>query len=470
MNEAQQHSLILVAVFSTTALALFVYRHIKPEHRPETLRLAIFNSVLCALAFSANTWLTGQQISDGRLQALAVAPVNFALIMMIAAICTIQARSLGTVDISPKARQFLRHTPQVFLLCFAANVATGLLWPMPVLKRFDPAPPLYLLNRAFVTVPETLFLFVAAFVSFQAAGSQEPVPRIRVQHAAFCGAQLMLVCTALNTYSVVVARVFITDDALRRSLIDSALARESWLAVTAAALYVIGFALYYEPDERARRITRFSKWRRYRRALDQRLWAFERTADPGFLEIYDRIPDAARELARRAEADGKTGEFLPDDTTKALDAFRLLALVHTGGPTQQEHLGRLIRYQEGLLRDQETRRAGWAVATTPARVRAYNMAEDPVHEPLKRVWELLKSPADPSLVAHPQWLQLAVVAAADAGLLPYAKSHVVVMDRVLTAYNNACLAAELLHASQPSAASDTSGPAAAGSSAVHTQY
>lgn len=174
MNDAQQHALGVAAIFALTGLSLLAYAALKPNNRPDTLRLAISRCVLCAAAFAANAWLAGFEIKDLRLQALAVAPVNLAIIMMVASVCTLQARSLGTVDISPRARVLLRHTPHVFLVCFSLNLAMSMIWPVPVLERFGVAPTHYLLNRAFVTAAEAFFLGVAVIVSWQATGPKNP--------------------------------------------------------------------------------------------------------------------------------------------------------------------------------------------------------------------------------------------------------------------------------------------------------
>jgi hypothetical protein len=452
VSEAQQHSLGIAAVFAATAFGLLAYTTLRPENRPETVRLAISRCVLCAAAFGANAWLAGFEIRSLRLQALAVAPVNLTIVVLVSSVCTLQARSLGTVDISPRARGLLRHTPHVFLVCFSLNLAMSMIWPVPVLERFGAAPAHYLLNRAFVTAAETLFLGVAVFVSWQATGPHEPVGRIRLQHASFLGAHALLVSTALNTYLAVCFRVFVGDDATRRSLIESALARELWLAAGAAFLYAVALALYYTGDGRTRAITRFSKWRRVRRDLDQRLWAMETGAFKRRFPTYDCVPEAARELADRAREEGSDA-FGNDQVALALDTFKLCVLAAEAGdrPSRRQAAGfdALPRYHRALLRETHRDGVGWTVATRPGDGDLHYSAEsDPLPEAVAKLRGLLSGPSPRRLVAEPQWFQLAAFAAADSGLLPPQTAARVsaagaVMERVRRAYRNALLAESL---------------------------
>jgi hypothetical protein len=450
VSEAQHHSLGVAAIFTVTAFSLLVYMLLKPENRPETLRLVISRCSLCAGAYALNAWLMGFEIADMRLQALAAAPVNFALMMTVASICTLQSRSLGTVDISPRARQILRHTPHVFLVCFAINLAMSMAFPVPVLERFGEAPTHYLLNRAFVTVTETFFLGVAAFVSWQATGPHEPVGRIRLQHASFFAAHVALVLIALNTYLAVLSRVFLNDGGLRRSLIESALAREFWIAIGAAVLYALALALYYTDDARTRAITRFSKWLRLRQSLDQRLWKMETETFKARFPNYYHLPDAAWELVERGYKEASRG-FSPDEVRLTLDTFKLFVLAANSGERQSfqpiADFDALLRYHRALLRELRSDDIAWAIAIGRGdHDVSYSARQDALPKAIRKVKELLSAPLPRRLVAEPQWFQLATLAAFDSGLLrmPHPSEPIVVMERVNRAYRNSILASRLL--------------------------
>ncbi len=448
MSEAQGHSLGVAAIFALMALSLLLYTMARPENRPETLRLGISRCALCAVAYAANAFLAGLEIGSLRLQELAVAPVNFAIMTTVATICTVQARSLGTLDISPRARQLLRHTPHAFVVCFALNLAMSMVWPVPVIERFGAAPPHYLLNRDFVTAAEAFFLGVAAFVPWQAAGPREPVGRIRLQHAAFFGAHVLLVSIALNTYSAVCFRIFVGDDPLRRSLIESTLARESWLGAGAATLYVIALALYYTNDKRMRTIALFSKWQRARRELDQRLWSLENEEFAERFPTYGLISAAAWELVERASSERSEDDFRPADVRTTLDTFKLFAIAADaeGCIRQPEDaaLASVQRYQESMLRGAATAGMSWPITSAPTPHLAYSVAADPLPQAVRMLRQFLKDRREPRLLGEPQWFQLAVLCAAHAGILTREKDRAVrrpgaVMDRVARAYQNAPL-------------------------------
>jgi hypothetical protein len=452
MSEAQQHSLGVAAIFAITALVLLAYTLSKPENRPETLRLVVSRCVLCAGAYALNAWLMGFDIRSLRLQALAGAPVNFALMMTVASICTLQARSLGTVDISPRARQLLRHTPHVFLVCFGLNLAMSMIWPVPVLDRFGSAPAHYLLNRAFVTVAETFFLSVAAFVSWQATGPQEPVGRIRLQHFSFFAAHVALVSVAVNTYFTVLFRVFLDDGGLRRSLIEAALAREFWIAVAAAVLYAFALFLYYADDARTRTVTRFSRWRHLRQSLDQRLWQIETGAFRARFPNYYCLTDAAWELVERAREEDSRN-FSPDQIRLTLDTFKLFVIVADSGSRPSHRTATdfcaLPRYHSALLREKRDGEIAWVVAAGGSGQNLiYNAKADLLPVAVRKLKELLSGSPARGFVMEPQWFQLATIAAADSGLLPQqalsiASDSKAFMERVNRAYRNSLIANRL---------------------------
>ena len=438
LSVPQGHSVALALVFALAAIGLYAYKRLRPGHRPETLGFAISRSVLCAGAFAANGLLMGLDPQSMRLQTLAAAPVNLALVMLVAGICTLQARSFGTVDVSPRACALLRHAPRALLLSFSAHLVVSLIFPAPVLDRFSAAPAYYLLNRGLVTLPEAFFLGLAGLVSLQAAGSREPVGRIRAQHASFFGGQLLLVGVALNAYSAVCFRVFVSGEASRRSLIEAALARELWLAIGAAGLYLLGFFLYYSGGERGRAISRFSGWRRARQELDQRLWRLETTGFEDHYPGHALIPWAGAELADRAAAEDDERSFRPADTRAAMEAFKLFAL----GTRDPAALAAVTHYHQGVRRHPATADMSWRIAGAPDGGILYSVAEDRTPEAAARVRLLLQDNAGPRLLVQPQWFQLAALAAAESGVLPEERARFVlrpgvIMERVAWAYQNA---------------------------------
>lgn len=110
----------------------------------------------------------------------------------------------------------------------------------------------------------------------------------------------------------------------------------------------------------------------------------------------------------------------------------------------------LNRFHNHLLKNPRTASISWRITDGDAHpAHLYSLRSDPIHEPLSKVSNLvLDNRPGPNLVAEPQWLQLAAVAAADAGLLGPEWEHRIlerraVKERVLRAYENAKLATQI---------------------------
>lgn len=447
MMEAGAHAFALALICLTTALVLLIYKALNPERRSELVRLSISRATLCGVAFAVSGVAKVVEPESYRIQVLTLAPVNLAIILVVSGICTTQARSYGTVEISPKARALLRHSKRVFLLTFGVSIALSLLWPVPAQQDFDPAPAIYLLDRALVTFPEMVFPAVAAFVAFQAARSQEPVGRIRIQQASFFVSHLVLASIGFNTFSVVCYRVFVENDELRRELIERAHVLDGVIVTVISLAYVVGVFLYYVNDDRSRAITRFNWWRRMRQRWEQRLRQLDDKSVAEQYPQYANIKVAASELIERRSHEATGDGFGYEDVRKSQLAFKFLMLTSSpsSGIDREEdaELQRLVRYQESLLRDPSTREVSWSITGQPGKEVTFDLRTDPLLEIAKRTREFLHDSRNSSqLVDQPQWFQLAVLAAAKADILPPARAGRIinrkaVMDRVSRAYRNA---------------------------------
>lgn len=444
---AGTHAFALALIFVATALVLLIYKALHPERRSELVTLSISRATLCGVAFAVSGVAKIVEPESYRIQVLTLAPVNLAIILVVSGICTMQARSYGTVEISPKARALLRHSKRVFLLTFGMSIALSLLWPVSAQQDFDPAPAIYLLDRALVTFPEMVFPAVAAFVAFQAARSQEPVGRIRIQQASFFVSHLVLASIGFNTFSVVCYRVFVENDAVRRELIDRAHMLDAIIVTIIASTYILGIFLYYVTDDRTRAITRFNWWRRMRQRWERRLRRLDDRSVSDQYPQYANIKPAAWDLIERSSHEADDGGFEYEDVRTSQLAFKLLMVTSSpsSGLDREEdaELQRLIRYQESLLRDLSTREMSWTIVGEPGGGISFDLGTDPLLEMAKRTREFLQDSRSSSrLVDQPQWFQLAVLAAARAGILPEPKARSImdgkaIMSRVSRAYRNA---------------------------------
>lgn len=450
--EAGAHAFALTLIFVVTALALWVYKAINPEHRADLVKLSISRCLLCGVAFAVSGAAKVVEPESYRLQVITLAPVNLAIILVVSGICTMQARSYGTVEFSPKARALLRHSKRVFLVTFGVSIALSLWWPVPTQQDFNPAPAIYLLDRALVTFPEMIFPAVAAYVAFQATRSQEPVGRIRVQQASFFVSHVLLALIGISTYSAVCYRVFVENDGLRRELIERSHRMDGIIVAGIALTFLLGLFLYYAKDERIRIITRFNAWRRVRERWEHRLRRLDDKTLAQQYPQYVNIKQAVGELAERANQEEKSDGCGYGDIRKAQLSFKVLTItLSSSGDLNQEadaELVRLVKYHESLLREPSTSEMSWRIIGKNKGEVAFDLRTDPLLDIAKRVREFLHHSSSTQLVSQPQWFQLAILSVAKAELLRDDKAARItngqaVMDRVSRAYNNADMAKTL---------------------------
>lgn len=441
------HAFVIALIFLATAVGLLIYKRVNPDNRTDLVKLGMYRCMWCAAAFTVSGLAKMAALESHRLQVLTLAPVNLAIIFIISAICTSQARSYGTVDISPKARSILRHSKRAFILTFGASISLSLIWPVPVQEDFQPAPAIFLLERALVTFPEMVFPAVATFVSFQAARAQEPVKRIRLQQGCLCVSHAFIAMIGLSTFSAVCFRVFVKDEALRRGLIEYSHVADGVILGTISASYILGLCLYYVGDQRAHAITRFNRWRRVRGYWENQLRRLDdKTLTEAFPE-YANIDYAAWELAERSIQEGHETTFVYQDIRKAHLTFKLLNLVSSPASglykDKDSELLTLIKYHERLLREPSTKDISWQITNASSGEAYFDLRTDSLLEVAKRVREFLHtSSSNIQLVNQPQWFQLALLSAAKAGILqahPAAQitERKAVMDRVARACDNA---------------------------------
>lgn len=445
--EAGTRTFVLALVFLVTSLVLLLYRTLNPDRRSDLVEMSISRSALCGVAFAVSAMAKIVEPESYRIQVLALALVNLAIIYVVAGICTVQSRSYGTVEVSPKAREFLRHGKRVFLVTFGISIAMSLLWPAPVQQDYAQFPLIYLPIRALVTFPEMFFPAVAAYVALQAARSQEPVGRIRVQQISFFISHVVLASIGVNTYLVVCYGIFVENDELRRNLIERQQSLDILIVAIISLTFLLGLFLYYVNDDRSRAITRFNSWRRERERWEHRLHSLDDKTVAEQYSQYGNIKGAAADLIERANQEEREDSFCYDHVRKSQLTFKVLTVtLSPGGGIDREvdaELVRLIKYSENLLREPSNSEMSWTITEGASGEFTFDLRTDPLVDVAKQVRKFLhSSTTSAQLVDEPQWFQLAMLAAADANILTGDKAGRVkggktVMDRVVRAYNNA---------------------------------
>lgn len=454
MSGVGAHQLQIAAVFALACGFLLCYRLIRPNSRPGVILAFSLLCALVSLCFASTAYLGDD---SPRAQVLGSALVGLGVCVGWSVVSLKQADHLWAAEVKFSERAVLRACPYILGTALACNVFLGLLFPVPVLEFYADAPLRYLPYKLVLLVSETFCVGFSAYVFFKAAGPSVQVRKIRLQNFSFFLGSAFLDAIGLQAIANACLRVF-ADRQTRHFLIPLILKSEFVLTVLFVGCFVAGIALYYSKDEKDKTMERFARWRRYREVFDRALWSLTGSAYEGHASILARVAVAAAELRRRSEEEERDGllrAFSADDYRKSADTVRILILLNSKERLPDRVSPRslvfsLNRFHNHLLKNPRTASISWRITgddTEPTHL--YSLRSDPIHEPLSKISNLvLDDRSGPNLVAEPQWLQLAAVAAADAGLLGPEWEHRIlerraVKERVLRAYENAKLATQL---------------------------
>jgi hypothetical protein len=448
------HQLEIAAVFALACVFLLSYRLIKPHSRPGAILAFSLLCALVSLCFGSTAYLDGDST---RAQVIGSALVGLAVCTGWSVLSLKQAEHLWAAEVTYSERAMLRACPYILATALASNLFLGLLFPVPVLEFYAGAPLHYLPYKLVLLVPEAFCVAFSAYVFFKAAGPSVQVGRIRLQNFSFFLGSAFLAVVPLQAIANACVRVF-ADRQTRHFWVPVLLNSELVLTVLFVGCFIAGVALYYSKDEKDKTMERFARWRRHRESFDRALWSLTGSAYEGHAAILARVAVAAGELRRRSEEEERDGlphAFTADDHRKASDTVRLLILLDSKERLPDHVSPRglvfsLIRFHNHLLKNPRTANMSWRIIddeTHPSHL--YSLRSDPIHEPLSKVSKLVFDVhSSPNLLAEPQWLQLAAVAAADASLLGLEWEHrnlkrPVVKARISRAYENAKLAAQI---------------------------
>jgi len=455
------HQLQIAAVFALACGLLLCYRLIRPNSRPGVILAFSLLCALVSLCFASTAYLSDD---SPRAQVLGSALVGLGVCVGWSVVSLKQADHLWAAEVTFLERAVLRACPYILGTALACNVLSGLLFPVPVLEFYAGAPLRYVPYKLVLLVPETFCVGFSAYVFFKAAGPSVQVRRIRLQNFSFFLGSAFLDAIGLQAIAKACLRVF-ADWQTRHFLIPVLLKSELVLTALFVGCFVAGIALYYSKDEKDKTMERFARWRRHREVFDRALWSLTGSAYEGHASILAHVAVAADELGRRSEEEERDGlprAFSTDDHRKAADTVRILILLNSKERFSDRVSPRslvfsLNRFHNYLLKNPRTASISWRITdgdTHPTHL--YSLRSDPIHEPLSKVSNhIFADRSGPNLVAEPQWLQLAAVAAADAGLLGSEWEHRIlerraVKERVLRAYENAKLATQIRRFSERS--------------------
>ncbi|WP_119069923.1 hypothetical protein [Rubrobacter indicoceani] len=437
MSVDSVHQLQIAVVFSLAFGMLLIYRYAQPDSRPDTV-LAF--SLLCAL-ISAGFFGTAY-LGDGSLrsQVLGSSMVGIAVCTGWSILSIKQANHLWAAEISPAERFLLRSCPYVLGIAIVINLALGMLFPVPVLEFHAEAPPQYVPYKLALLLPETFYVGLSARVFLKSAGPSVQVLRIRLQNFFFALGSAVLVAVGLQAMLNALIRVF-APERYRELLIPLLLRSEFALTIAFVFCFVTGAVLHYTKKERDKIVERFVRWSVQRRTLEHALWELSGPAYRGYSAAFVKLSAAARDLQRRSEEETEEGSsraFSTGDVRRAEDTLRVLILlnseIHSSRGLKPHRLIQTLNHLHlYLARNHATSAVSWRIADGNSGFPVvYCLDRDPLHDSLLKIHRLNSCDLSrPNLIAEPQWFQLAVIAAADTGLLDPKLSHYVLTGRCL---------------------------------------
>ncbi len=421
MSVVQAQQLILGLIFAATAVYL-AFLTLRPARRTLSLKIAAPSSLFLAAIFIA---LASVDFDTRRAEVVGWMLRELPFTLILAYVCLAQAgalpRRFGGLALEevarhPRLEALLRTAPFVLVASWFLPGAVGLVWPVPVLRDFSPAPPSLVLLEWALVLPTIFYCAIAGWLFLKAARSGAPAPRLRTKNLFAFAAVLAWLLMSLNAMARAAVRVWAPDE-LRETIVGIQLAAQSMLLAVSMVAVALALTLVHIPvlGNKALRAA-YSLWIHSQGRFEARRWALVKSGGiKGLFRVSHYVTKAAERLGLQEE-----------ETQKALTTVQLAAILtdenaKTSGidPQTARDLRELQRkvQQEGSLAAQVRSQIGRGL-----KVQGLEGSEsDPLHESLGAALSITGHDADEFLCAEaagdrPLWHYLAGLAVADAGL------------------------------------------------------
>ncbi|MDP8948744.1 MAG: hypothetical protein M3N00_00640, partial [Actinomycetota bacterium] len=415
--------------------------------------LAAANSLLLGAIFFA---LALFGFSSWRAEVLGSMARELPFVLILSSICLAQAGRLPTrsqaaafeeVERRPRLRTVLIAAPAVQLCSwFSAGVAQ-MIWPIPALSSFAPAPPRFLVITWLSMLPEAFYTGLAAWLFLKAAGPNAPAVRLRLKNLSFSVGTFAWLFMTLNASVHAAVRVLLPDRT-REEVTAAQLGLENLLLVTSAVAYGFGLALRYAPTINEALVRRvYPTLLRSQDRLESYKW---------HLVTGGKVRKTIRISHYAAEAADQQG-LSEEDTEKMLTTIQLIAIMKdTSSQTREitpKGARELYELQREFMRDEAlASKVNWVKHWHQDNSELENIRSAPLHDALEAALDLTGHPtnSDGAVADTPRalWHHLAALSAADAELLVAERvqeklGDQVAYHRALNAYNAAKKSAQV---------------------------
>jgi hypothetical protein len=454
VSETQEHHLILASILLAASLngAFLV---LSPARRTWFVKAALTNTLLLVMIF-ATLSLAG--ITSLRAEVLGWMARELPFTLMFSLVCLAQAghlpSRLGVVPLEeaakrPRLQTILGMAPLVLVSSWLLAGIVGMIWPLPILHSFAPAPPHFVLTKWILTLPTLSYCAIVGWLFLRAAGPRAPTLRLRLKNLSFSVGTFAWMLMTLNSTLHAPVRVW-ASEGVREAIVATQLTAQSVLLAVSLLAYVFGLTLGCVPGVDATLLQRvYAGWLHAQDRFESHGWHLIKGGKiRRMVQISHYVKEAARWLALSEE-----------DLQKALKTIELVALLKDPVTETREitleKAVELYRLRTMVARDSTLgSRIRWEKDWASACRGSENIESDPLHDALAAALKLLgyyaPNPKEAEdVLPHSLWYHLAVVGTADAGLLEAnhfedESEHRPARRKALTAYELAKASANLL--------------------------
>jgi hypothetical protein len=414
---AAQHQALVLGNVSLVAF-IFVIGLLLSPVRTKFSVFAACNLVFVAAMFYAVALL---DLSGERTEVVLAIMTELPVVLIVAWICLALAGGLsphlGTLPVEPVVRRswlryVLRSAPLLMLISVALAGVIGLLWPLPAMRVYAPAPPEFFVMKGLIMVPEGLFSGLAA-LTFVMAGRSSGLRRLYFKNLAFSLGMLCIASIAFESTIFAGLRVWASGES-RRVILETLNTLEMGLTISCILAFATGLSLRYTPV--------------VARPLLHRLQMGWLHAQEQFESLEWRAVSVGA-AARLTKASGavvlacRLRNVSESDTEKALATMRLVAVMKDPSSETRyitpEAASKLYKLQKEILCDDAlSSKISWAASLRSSAQGQQTVKSAPLHEALRAALDLIDHEGESSrMQTRPLWHWIVAVSAADAEII-----------------------------------------------------
>lgn len=415
---AAQHQALVLGNVSLVAF-IFVMCLVLSPVRTKFSVFAACNLVFVAAMFYAVALL---DLSGERTEVVLAIMTELPVVLIVVWICLALAGGLsshlGTIPVEPVARRswlrdVLRSAPLLMLIFVGLACVIGLVWPLPAMRVYAPAPPEFFVMKGLIMGPEGLYAGLAALTFVMVGRSSGLRRRLYFKNLAFSLGMLCIASMAFGSTMFAGFRVWASGES-RRVILEALNTLEMGLTISCILAFAAGLSLRYTPVVAGPLLHRLQMgWLHAQEQFESLEW---RAVSVG---AAARLTDASGAVVLAC----RLRNVSESDTEKALATMRLVAVMKDPSSETRhitpEAARKLYRLQKEILCDDAlSSKISWAASLRSHAQEQQTVKSAPLHDALRASLDLIDHEGAGSRVqTRPLWHWIVAVSAADAQII-----------------------------------------------------